>query len=144
MGNNRKHNILGYQPTGNWENWQIEAGYSKINGAQLFIVNRTTATMTRIVTHAITNNMYTDFDADNQAYSAYSASTGALLWTAQFPTNTFWGYISTYFPVDAYGLLYCSTFGGNVYAFNDTTGALVWNYNAGSAGTTTSTVHGRD
>ena len=126
--------LLGYQPTGNWENWQIEAGYSIINGAQLFIVNRTTATMTRIVTHAITNNMYTDFDADNQAYSAYSASTGALLWTAQFPTNTFWGYISTYFPVDAYGLLYCSTFGGNVYAFNDTTGALVWNYNAGSAG----------
>jgi outer membrane protein assembly factor BamB len=126
--------MLGYQPTGNWEDWQIEAGYSIINGAQLFIVNRTVPTMTRTVTHVVGNDQYVDFCAEDQTYTAFNAATGAQLWVATFPTTTFWGYVSTYFPTVAYGLLYCSTFDGNVYAFNDSTGALVWNFNAGSSG----------
>ena len=32
-------------PSGTYENYQIEAGYNLINGAQLFIVNRTVPTM---------------------------------------------------------------------------------------------------
>ena len=126
--------LLGMQPTGNWENWQIEAGYSIIDGSKLFILNRTEPTMTRITLSPTGNGMYVEFSAEPQTYTAYSDTTGQQIWTATFPTNTFWGYVSTYRPTMAYGMLYASTFDGNVYAFNATTGSLIWNFNAGSAG----------
>jgi hypothetical protein len=33
--------ILSYGATGNWQNWQVDAGYSIIDGHELFLVNRT-------------------------------------------------------------------------------------------------------
>ncbi len=126
--------LLGQQPSGNWQNWQIEAGYSLTDGHQYFILNRTVTPMSRITTSAQGNGMYVEFCAEDQTYTAYSDTTGQQLWVATFPTNTFWGYISTYRPEVAYGMLYCSTFDGHVYAFDIKDGKLVWNYDAGSAG----------
>jgi outer membrane protein assembly factor BamB len=126
--------LLGLQPTGNWQSWQLEAGYSIIDGRQLFLVNRTYPEMTRVTTDAVGDGMYVAFDAEMQTYTAYSDTTGKELWVATFPTNTFFGYISTYVPELAYGLLYCSTFDGHVYAFNATTGDLAWDFFAGPAG----------
>jgi outer membrane protein assembly factor BamB len=126
--------LLLAKPTGTWESWQIEAGYSIIDGSQLFLVNRTYPEMTRVSTHLVGGGMYVANDAEMQTYTAYSDTTGEQLWAATFPTNTFFGYISTYTPELAYGLLYCSTFDGHVYAFNATTGELAWNFYAGPAG----------
>ena len=128
--------LLGFQSTvgGSWENWQIEAGYSIIDGSQLFIVNRTEPEMERCLTHEIGNGMYATMQAEDQTYTAYSDTTGQQLWVASFPTNSFWGYISTYYPCSAYGMLYTSTFDGHCYAWNTTNGKLVWDFYAGSAG----------
>ena len=46
-----------------------------------------------------------------------------------------WSYLSTCVPPDvAYGTLYWSDFGGNLWALDENTGVLKWNWLAGPAG----------
>ena len=59
----------------------------------------------------------------------YDEHTGKLLWTtdttqgAGYPWGEFWGYVQA----SAYGLFYGCSYTG-IYAFNETTGAIVWHY----------------
>lgn len=57
-----------------------------------------------------------------QGYDEY---TGKLLWTTQtdYPWGEFWGYVQA----SAYGMFYAFGYTG-VYAFNWTTGAIVWHF----------------
>lgn len=61
-----------------------------------------------------------------QGYDEY---TGKLLWTTDttqgpgYPWGEFWGYTQA----SAYGLFYGCSYTG-IYAFNETTGAIVWHY----------------
>jgi outer membrane protein assembly factor BamB len=127
--------LVTWTPTGNWNNWVVIGGYSLKNGAQLFIINQTLPTLTRTSITEEGNGMYIIFNCELATWTAYSDTTGAKLWTATAPNGaTFYNQISNYLPEVAYGCLYASTFNGHVYAFNDTTGALIWDYYAGNAG----------
>ncbi|MCW4046871.1 MAG: PQQ-like beta-propeller repeat protein [Candidatus Bathyarchaeota archaeon] len=126
--------ILAQQPTGNWQNWQIEAGYSIRDGRLLWgPINRTNAEWTRVVTYSIGDGIYISMNNEMQTIDGYDAMTGKNLWTAKFPTNTIWGYFSAYRPVSGYGLMFDSTFDGHCYAWNMTTGKLEWDWWAGPA-----------
>ena len=126
--------VVGQGTTGNWENWQIDAAYSIIDGHQLFLVNRTVSEWTRVVTYTIGEGKYIEMNNEDETINCFSADTGALLWTATFPHKTIWGYFSAYRPISAYGMVYDSTFDGHCYAFNETTGELVWDWWAGPSG----------
>jgi hypothetical protein len=71
---------------------------------------------------------------NDQTITVFNADTGQQVCVCKFPTNTIWGYFSAYRPIGAYGMIYDATFDGHCYAWNATTGALVWNWWAGPAG----------
>ena len=63
---------------------------------------------------------------DGRTWKAVDMKTGNEVWTSEqayYPWGDFWGYGQA----DAYGLLYALSYGG-VYAFNATTGKIVWFY----------------
>jgi len=126
--------LMGYGTTGNWENWQVEAGYSILDGHQMFLVNRTVADWTRVVTYTTGEGKYIEMNNEEQAIYVFDAANGNKVCTCNFPTNTLWGYLSAYRPIGAYGMIYDSTFDGHCYAWNATTGKLVWDWWAGPAG----------
>ncbi len=126
--------VLSQGVSGNWENWQIDAGYSITDGHQYFLVNRTIADWTRVVTFTIGDGYYTEKNDELQTINVFNAATGQLQCTCNYPTNTIWGYFSGYRPVSGYGMIFDATFDGHCYAWNETTGALIWNWFAGPAG----------
>jgi hypothetical protein len=77
---------------------------------------------------------------ETMQWAGYSLDTGNLLWTT--PSQTAWDYYgypgTTTLPgTVAYGNLYCSSFGGICYCYNDLTGKLLWTYGNGGAGNST-------
>jgi outer membrane protein assembly factor BamB len=76
-------------------------------------------------------------------FIGYSANTGDKLWE----TNTVYANIAQAFstasgsgmrPVTAYGRLYISGYGGEVFAYDTTNGNIIWRFGAGGPGNTTS------
>ncbi len=119
-------------PTGNWENYQIEAGYSAITGQQLWIVNRTETEWTRDTISATSNGIYYNYCCEDETFTAYSLSTGEKVWGPSESFNTgFWGYVSSYSAQVAYGILYAGDFAGYLHAYNATTGAHLWDWYSG-------------
>ncbi len=71
----------------------------------------------------------------------YNLDTGQPIW-GPTPSQTAWDYYgnpgTTTLPgVAAYGTLYCSSFGGICYAYDDRTGNLLWTYGNGGEGNST-------
>ncbi|MGD0451163.1 MAG: PQQ-binding-like beta-propeller repeat protein [Candidatus Bathyarchaeia archaeon] len=126
--------VMSYATTGNWEEWQVDAGYSLTDGHQEWLVNRTVTDWTRVVTYTTGEGHYIEMNNEDQTITVFNADTGAQVCVCKFPTNTIWGYFSAYRPVGGYGMIYDATFDGHCYAWNATTGALVWNWWAGPAG----------
>ncbi len=122
------------QHTGNWEEWQVDAGYSLTDGHQEWLVNRTVSDWTRVVTYTSGDGNYIEMNNEDQTITVFNADTGLQVCVCKFPTNTIWGYFSAYRPIGGYGMIYDATFDGHCYAWNATTGALVWNWWAGPAG----------
>jgi hypothetical protein len=114
--------------------WQIEAGYSMTTGAQLWITNRTQPPGTTVVMGPAANGVYTEYDAQQLTWSGFSTLTGKQLWGPTTPYTDPLGYYDFDSAVIAYGNLYTWTFGGYVYCYNLTTGALEWSWNTGSTG----------
>jgi len=126
--------VMSYATTGNWEQWQVDAGYSLTDGHQEWIVNRTVSDWTRVVTYTSGEGHFIEMNNNDQTITVFNADTGEQVSVCKFPTNTMWGYFSAYRPIGAYGMIYDATFDGHCYAWNATTGALVWNWFAGPAG----------
>ncbi len=79
---------------------------------------------------------------ETMQWEGYSLTTGNLLWGPITP-QTDWDYYgnsgtSTLVGECAYGNLYCSSFGGICYCYNDLTGKLLWTYGNGGSGNSTS------
>jgi hypothetical protein len=78
---------------------------------------------------------------EKMQWVGYDLDSGNLLW-GPTASQTAWDYYgnpgTTTLPgVAAYGNLYCSSFGGICYAYNDRTGELLWTYGNGGAGNST-------
>jgi outer membrane protein assembly factor BamB len=124
---------LSWQP-----GWRIIAGYSTSTGQLLWgPLNQTETPWVRLDTYGISNDMWFEFDHENLVWSGYNANTGAKLWASQPYDSPPWAYFVNYKPVIAYGMLYASDFGGQVHAYDITTGTQVWQYSTGSSGYST-------
>jgi outer membrane protein assembly factor BamB len=129
--------IMGYGTTGNWANWQVEAGYDLTDGHQKFLVNRTyDSPWNRVLLYTSGNGKYAELNTEGkQSIDLYNADTGALVCKCYLPDGgNMWTYFAAYRPIEAYGLLYQGTFDGHVYAWDATTGELKWTWYAGDAG----------
>jgi outer membrane protein assembly factor BamB len=139
--------LLISQPTfgGYWMNYQIQAGFSLNTGQMLWIVNRTVEPPWSYISgsfNTITarDGKYFVFNGNTQTFSCYSLTTGEKIWGPSVSLRAegdsgMWSYLSTCVPADvAYGTLYWSDFGGNLWALDENTGELKWHWFAGAAG----------
>ena len=78
------------------------------------------------------NNVAVYLTKENRMYYGFSLTNGQLLWQTK-NSEVFqdaWDATSgNRVRALAYGIFYSASIGGTVYAYNDTTGALIWNYN---------------
>ena len=115
--------------------YQIEAGYSATTGQQLWVVNRTETPFTRVDILPVSYGIYVEINQDTATAVGYSVTTGAELWTTALPNPDPYNSIGSYYGQPANGVLYVSSFGGNIYAINIATGAIIWQ-------TTTTAING--
>ncbi|MDR1992051.1 MAG: PQQ-binding-like beta-propeller repeat protein [Nitrososphaerota archaeon] len=129
--------LMAYGETGNWATWQVDASYDLTDGHQNFVINRTIsdAPWSRICTYTSGQGKYAQLITEGQYIALYNADTGSLVTKCHFPDGgNIWSYFASYRPIEAYGLLYQSTYDGHVYAWNANTGVLNWTWYAGDAG----------
>jgi hypothetical protein len=117
------------------QNWQWEVAYSAQNGDQLWAVNRTTAAGATdwALMGPADSTLYTEFDESAETWTAYSLTTGALLWGPTTPYTAAFGMYSWQASI-AYGYLLGLDFGGYLHAFNLTNGKEAWSFYAGNSG----------
>jgi outer membrane protein assembly factor BamB len=122
-----------YQP-----GWQIEAGYSATTGQQLWITNRTEVPYTLISSGAgvdiVGDGVYVEFTQNALSLSCYSLTTGNKLWGPTVLPNASPFDSLAANQVIANGVVYLWAYGGDVYAYNISTGALIWQYHTPSGG----------
>jgi hypothetical protein len=107
--------------------FQIEAGYSMANGAQLWITNRTETPETRLVMLPATAGVYGEVNCETGVLNGYSMTTGTLVWgPITLPDQDAYTSIGGYRAIAANGTDYLYGFGGTIYAINMATGALLW------------------
>ncbi|MGD0995860.1 MAG: PQQ-binding-like beta-propeller repeat protein [Candidatus Bathyarchaeia archaeon] len=87
----------------------------------------------------ISNGVFTLFEKEPRLWMGFSATTGAQIWTSTTPEVSNHLYLQGYSAYTYDGVFYSSDSigeGGSVYAYNVTTGALLWSYTAPSMGYT--------
>jgi hypothetical protein len=84
----------------------------------------------------IDNGVYVLFDEANIQYHGYSIKNGQQLWVTDPLSTSGWS-LFTYVTIQAYGMFYEAGFDGHIRAFNTATGAKVWDFYMGPAGTET-------
>jgi len=118
--------------------WTLEAAYNLNTGAQLWIKNQSQVPWTTImVIPGANSGIYAEYNKQTTTWSGYSTTTGQKVWGPTDPYANQLGYYDQTSAVAANGALYTWTFGGWVYKYNMTTGALIWSWNDGSAGLNT-------
>ncbi len=124
-----------------WEwqtGWTIDAAYSLTDGHQLWITNRTQTPFTILMwCSGATDGVYAVFNKETLNWCGYSTLTGKQVWGPTTPYNNTLAYYDDESAFCAYGNLYGWTFGGEIYCYNMTTGALQWSWNDGNAGLNT-------
>ena len=123
--------------------FQIEAGYSATDGSQLWITNRTLTPFAREQITKAGYGVYVEIQSAEGKMRGFSMNTGALLWgpvqltgtNGGFPVPNPYNSIGGYQSILANGTLYLMGFGGDMWAINILTGAILWYTN-------TNTVHG--
>ena len=127
------------------EGWIVEAGYSAINGAQLWITNRTETPYSIVHPYwTSANNLPSNCAAGNGVFIEVTLSTMSMSGYNLFTGDPVWGPItlpnaSPYASlgmndVVANGTMYLWTYGGDVYAVNMANGAVIWQYHTPSGG----------
>jgi len=117
--------------------WQIEAGYSAIDGHQLWAPsNRTEVINSRLISGSTCagSGVYVVFDSSALTATGYSLLTGQQLWGPEALPN-----ISPFSSlgqqnVVANGIIYDWTYGGDVYAINLPDGKILWQYHTPPGG----------
>jgi len=84
-----------------------------------------------------TTGVFIFWDQESLDHYGYSLSTGAYMWGPVYPpatNNVAWMYTGDGTSQDnvAYGTLYWTGYDGDLYAFNDKTGALLWTFGNGN------------
>ena len=137
--------LVGFFNTG----FVIQAGYDANTGAQLWATNRTLDQFARDQFTNAGNGLFFYVDADKYTLTAYSLTTGKLAWgpvaltgtNGIFPVPDPYSSVGGYISCPANGVLYMYGFGGDIWAFNMTTGAIIWYTNtntlSGLAGSNT-------
>ncbi len=126
--------------------YQIEAGYNANTGDQLWIFNRTETPYSRLVGSGQNqfflcgNGVYVIPNLDTFSAIGYSVSTGLQLWTATLPdANQYDSLLIN--GIIANGTLYFFGLGGDIWAINILSGAILWHTNTntlqGYSGTNT-------
>jgi len=113
--------------------WQIEAGYSSVDGHQLWApLNRTEVMNSRIISGSTCAGygVFVEFDSSALTATGYSLFTGVKLWGPIELPN-----ISPYSSLGqqnciANGVIYDWTYGGDVYAIQMATGKINWEYHS--------------
>jgi outer membrane protein assembly factor BamB len=127
----------GSVPGGSQTGWQIEAGYSAVDGHLLWgPVNRTLTPWTTVFPSTAGEGVYIIYTLQEMTWSGYSIETGDKLWGPIALKNSSWGYYDYPFcnQIIGYGNLYSWGLGGDVYCLDVKTGKQKWSWNAGSAG----------
>ncbi len=107
--------------------FDIQAGYSADTGKQLWIVNRTETPYTRVDFSQTSHGVYVEINQDTAACTGYNINTGQVQWgPITLPDPDPYNSIGSYYGQVADGMLYLSSFGGNIYAMNIETGAIIW------------------
>jgi hypothetical protein len=122
--------LVGFYNTG----FAIQAGYNANTGAQLWVTNRTLDQYARDQFTSASNGLFFYVDADKYTLTAYSMTTGNLAWgpvdltgtNGIFPVPDPYDSIGGYISCPANGVLYMYGFGGDIWAFNMTTGSIIW------------------
>jgi len=122
--------------------WQIEAGCSAIDGTQLWIVNRTQTPYALIYGDTgmtdygnwIGDGAYVDLDEALLSITCYSLKTGQKLWgPTALPNASPFSSLGADAQI-ADGTFYLWMYGGDLYSYNISTGALNWQYHTPSGG----------
>ncbi len=116
--------------------FQIEAAYDANTGAFLWITNRTQTPFARILLGGTTmgSGAYVEFDSSALTATGYSLYNGNKLWgPVALPNVSPFASLGMQYVV-ANGTIYLWTYGGDVYAFNILTGAILWQYHTPPGG----------
>ncbi len=123
----------------------VEAGFDSANGNQLWIVNRTYTPNTRLssgTSYSMTfgDGVYVQYDFNTFTAFGYDIRTGAQIWSTLLPNPNVYDMDIGCGGV-ANGVLYLLGLGGDIYALNVHTGAILWQQTTaaiqGSAGSNT-------
>jgi len=114
--------------------FEIEAGYNANTGAQLWMTNRTLDPFARDQINIAGYGVYVRINEDKGTMIGYSMNTGNKAWgpvtltgsNGNFPVPNPYNSIGGYFSTLANGVLYLMGFGGDVWAVNILTGAILW------------------
>jgi outer membrane protein assembly factor BamB len=103
-------------------------------GRRLWIANRTVFDI-RTDIDGFGEGVYVVWNRNSLTWTAYDASTGALMWETERLTTAFGHYTGMLgmAPI-AYGKLYTAGYDGRARAYNIQTGELIWEFYAGDSG----------
>ena len=105
----------------------IEAGFDTNTGALLWIINRTETPYSRVPVIGAGSGVYVEVNQETSSISGYSLTTGTQLWgPVTLPLTNAYDSVGSYQADIAKGVLYLCGFGGDIYAVNLTTGAIIW------------------
>jgi outer membrane protein assembly factor BamB len=117
--------------------WQIEAGYSAIDGHQLWApVNRTLTPYSIVYTGSLWagSGVYVELTESTLSIAGYSLNTGSQVWgPIALPNASPFSSLGAN-AVVANGTIYIWLYGGDVYAYNLADGVLKWQYHTPSGG----------
>jgi outer membrane protein assembly factor BamB len=108
----------------------IEGGFDTTTGAQLFLVNRTYVPNTRLTSgtsYSMTfgDGVYVQYNFNTFTAYGYDIRTGAQLWSTVLPNPNVYD-MDIGCGAVANGTLYLLGLGGDIYALNVHTGAILW------------------
>ena len=119
--------------------WLMKVAIDMGNGQQLWLKNQTDqiAFAASMMIPGASNGTYAEYTKETFTFSGYSTSTGEKVWGPTEPMVNPLAYYDQTSAICAYGKLYTWTFGGEVYCFDMTTGAKIWNWSTGDTGANT-------
>lgn len=121
-----------YQP-----GWMEEAGFSATDGSKLWgPLNRTQVPFSIVYTGGVWSgsNAYVELTESTLSIAGYSLKTGEKLWgPTALPNASAFSTLGAN-AIVADGFIYIWLYGGDVYAYNITSGALKWAYHTPPAG----------